>query len=166
LEDNVYDTVVDSADFRQAMSQFPSGVTIVTTPNGSDCAGFTASAFSSLSLNPPLVLVCLQKDADCYEAFAKSDAMGISILAVGQTEIAMRFATRGADKFGPGGLFDGELTRAPLVHGATVHLECEIVERPDGGDHTILVGKVLRAKTADVEPMIHYNRKFGRHAPD
>jgi flavin reductase ActVB len=160
------DTVVEQADFRQAMSQFPSGVTIVTTREGGTAAGFTASAFSSLSLNPPLVLVCLQKDADCYEAFSRAQAMSISILAVGQSEIAMRFATRGADKFGPGGLSDGELTGNPLVDGATVRMECQIVGRPDGGDHTILVGKVLCASTADIEPLIHYNRKFGRHAPD
>ena len=162
----MYDTVVSSADFRQAMSQFPSGVTIVTTRDGDHAAGFTASAFSSLSLNPPLVLVCLQKDADCYEAFSRANAMSISILAVGQSEIAMRFATRGADKFGPGGLVDGAITGNPLVHGATVQMECEIVDKPDGGDHTILVGKVLHAQTAEIEPMIHYNRKFGRHAPD
>ena len=163
----MYDTQVESADFRAAMAQFPSGVTIVTArdPNGAP-AGFTASAFSSLSLNPPLVLVCLQKDADCYQAFSGANAMGISILAAGQSEIAMRFATRGADKFGPGGLDDGELTGNPLVAGATVRMECEIVDRPDGGDHTILVGRVLRAQTAELEPMIHYNRKFGRHLPD
>ena len=121
----MFDTVVESADFRQAMSQFPSGVTIVTTRDGATASGFTASAFSSLSLNPPLVLVCLQKDADCYEAFAHAKAMSVSILAVGQSEIAMRFATRGADKFGPGGLVDGEITGNPLVEGATVQMECE-----------------------------------------
>jgi flavin reductase ActVB len=159
----MYETVVEPADFRAAMSQFASGVTIVTTKDAAGVsAGFTASAFSSLSLDPPLVLVCLDKKAECYAVFAGAGAMGISILAAGQSEIAMRFASRGADKFGPGGLIDGEVTGVPVVTGATVQMECAIVERPDGGDHTILIGKVLRATTSEVQPMVHYNRVFGR----
>jgi flavin reductase ActVB len=156
------DRAVEPADFREAMSQFASGVTIVTTRDADGTAmGFTASAFSSLSLNPPLVLVCLDKGADCYGAFAKAETMAISILAAGQTEIALRFSKRGADKFGPGGLVDGPITGLPLVAGATVHLECDFAEKLDGGDHTILVGKVVSAKTVDVTPMVHYNRHFG-----
>jgi flavin reductase ActVB len=148
------------------MSQFASGVTIVTTTDAQGSSvGFTASAFSSLSLDPPLVLVCLDKRAECYEAFAASEGMAISILAVGQNDIATRFASRGADKFGPGGLERGELTGLPLVEGATVRMECAIVDRPDGGDHTILIGKVLAARTEAVAPLLHYNRAFGRFAP-
>lgn len=161
------DTAVDPAHFRDAMSQFASGVTIVTTRDAEGSpVGFTASAFSSLSLNPPLVLVCLDKGADCYSAFAAADSMAISILAAGQTEIALRFSRRGADKFGPGGLSDGPLTGMALVNGATVHLECSFAEKLDGGDHTILVGKVLAAKTIDSVPMVHYNRHFGRFGED
>lgn len=163
----MYDTVVESADFRAAMSQFASGVTIVTTKDARGVpVGFTASAFSSLSLDPPLVLVCLDKKAECYEGFAGAEAMGISILATGQHEIAMRFASRGADKFGPGGLIAGEVTGLALVAGATVQMECAIVDRPAGGDHTILIGRVMRAKTADAQPMVHYNRAFGRFAAE
>ena len=148
------------------MSQFASGVTVVTTrdSNGTN-VGFTASAFSSLSLDPPLVLVCLDKRAECYEAFALADEMAISILAAGQDAIAMRFASRGVDKFGPGGLEAGAQTGLPLVQGATVRLECAIVDRPEGGDHTILIGRVMTANTVEVQPMIHYNRAFGRFAP-
>jgi flavin reductase ActVB len=145
------------------MSQFASGVTIVTTRDGgTGPVGFTASAFSSLSLDPPLVLVCLDKRAECYDAFSGAKTMGISILAAGQDAIAMRFASRGADKFGPGGLDDGKVTGAPLVTGATAQLECEIIDRPAGGDHTILIGRVMLAKVIDTPPMIHYNRKFGQ----
>ena len=159
-------SVVDPADFRAAMSQFASGVTVVTTKGAHGMSvGFTASAFSSLSLDPPLVLVCLDRRAECYEAFAGSETMAISILAVGQSDIAMRFATRGTDKFGPGGLDGGEITGLPLVEGATVRMECAIVDRPDGGDHTILIGKVLAARTNDIPPLLHYNRVFGRFAP-
>ena len=163
----MYETVVEPADFRAAMSQFASGVTVVTTKDAAGVpVGFTASAFSSLSLDPPLVLVCLDKRAECYEVFAGADAMGISILAVGQIAIALRFASRGADKFGPGGLIDGDVRQMPLVAGATVQMECAIVERLPGGDHTILIGKVLRAKTFDAQPMVHYNRVFGRFSAE
>ncbi len=159
----MYDTEVEPTDFRTAMSQFASGVTIVTTKDDAAApVGFTASAFSSLSLEPPLVLVCLDKRAECYDAFAAAKTMAISILAEKQDAIALRFASRGADKFGPGGLAPGELTGLPLVEGATVQLECEIIDRPAGGDHTILVGRVMRAATIEKAPMLHYNRKFGR----
>jgi flavin reductase ActVB len=161
------ETVVEPADFRTAMSQFASGVTVVTTKSAAGVAvGFTASAFSSLSLDPPLLLVCLDKHAECYDVFAVADAMGISILAAGQSAIALRFASRGADKFGPGGLIDGDVTHMPLVAGATVHMECAIVDRLPGGDHTIFIGKVLRAKTFDAQPMVHYNRAFGRFSAE
>jgi flavin reductase ActVB len=77
---------LDPAEFRDAMARFASGVTVVTTKNADgEAVGFTASAFSSLSLNPPLMLVCLQNDADCYDAFMKNDQFTVSILAMGQS---------------------------------------------------------------------------------
>lgn len=158
---------VDPADFRDAMSQFASGVTVVTTHDGGGIpAGFTASAFSSLSLDPPLVLVCLDRRAECFDAFASCPTMGISILAEGQSEIATRFATRGADKFGESPMEAGPVTGMPLVRGALSHVECEMHDRVDGGDHLILVGKVVRAKTKELKPLLHYNRTFGRFVGD
>ena len=158
------DTALDLADFKAAMSRFASGITIVTTREAGQPAGFTASAFSSLSLNPPLVLVCLDKGADCFAAFEQAEMMGISILSHGQDEIAMRFATRGADKFGPGGLHDGPATGLPLVTGGLAYVECRIHSRYEGGDHVILVGEVIAASAADAEPLLHYNRTFGHFA--
>lgn len=158
---------VDPADFRAAMSQFASGVTVVATHDGGGApAGFTASAFSSLSLEPPLVLVCLDRRAECFDAFATCPAMGISILSEGQGEIAMRFATRGADKFGGSPMEEGPATGMPLVTGALAHVECQMHERLDGGDHLILIGKVVRARTSDMKPLLHYNRTFGRFAAE
>lgn len=155
-----------STAFREAMSRFASGVTIVTTrdDNGVDW-GFTASAFSSLSLDPPLVLVCLDRRADSFPAFAASDSFAISILAEGQHEIAQRFATRGADKFSPGGLQAGTATALPLVAGALAQLECHMHARLDGGDHVILVGRVIDAAVADARPLVHYSRQFGGFTP-
>jgi flavin reductase ActVB len=152
----------DETAFRNAMARFASGVTIVTT-RSSDGAfvGFTASAFSSLSLEPPLLLVCLQKDADCYNAFMDSDDFAVSILAHGQSEIARRFATKAIDKWAGTAVTPGKISGLPLVTGASAHCECRIRERVDGGDHMILLGEVVRAEVSEAEPMLHYNRQFG-----
>ncbi len=156
-------TQLDPNDFRNAMSRFASGVTIVTTNDpGGRRVGFTASAFSSLSLNPPLVLVCLDRRAECFEAFQATSMMAINILAMGQDDIAMRFATRGADKFGSTRTTAGTATGMPLIDGALAQVECRVHERVEGGDHVILVGEVLRAASSDAEPLLHYNRNFGR----
>ena len=161
-------TTVDSVDFRNAMAHFASGVTVVTAA-GSDgtLAGFTASAFSSLSLEPPLVLVCLEKKADSHAVFEQAEQFAISILAEGQDDAAWRFAARGTDKFGGFETVPGPITRLPLVPRALVHLECRMQDRLPGGDHTILIGEVLTAHTDDAAaPLLHYNRAMGRFQPN
>lgn len=161
------ESALDPMDFRNAMARFASGVTIVTTRNGEGAfVGFTASAFSSLSLNPPLLLVCLQKDADCYAAFMEAPEFALSILAHGQDEIALRFATKAIDKWAGTPVVSGAATGLPLVDGAAAHTECHIRERVDGGDHTILVGEVLAAASNGAEPLLHFNRQFGRFVPE
>lgn len=154
---------VDAATFRNAMALFPSGVTVVTTRNdGEGAAGFTASAFSSLSLDPPLILVCLDKRADCYDAFAAATQFAVSFLTAQQVEIGMRFATKGIDKFAGLRTVPGAVTNLPLIPDALVHLECDTYRQVDGGDHTIFIGKVLRAQIHQGEPLVHFNRTFGR----
>lgn len=154
---------VDALDFRDAMARFAAGVTVVTTVDAEGrLVGFTASAFSSLSLTPPLVLVCLDKRADSWDTFMQAQQFTISILAAGQGDIAMRFATKGIDKFDGAAMVAGDVTGLPLIQNALVHLECRMYDRPDAGDHTILVGEVLRAATYGDEPLLHFNRNFGR----
>ncbi len=157
---------VDSLDFRNAMARFASGVTVVTTH---DAAGkpvaFTASAFSSLSLDPPLILVCLDRKADSFPAFHEAGHFTVSILAAHQAEHGMRFATKSADKFAGVTVDSGEVTGIPLIPEALVHLECRTHQHLDGGDHVIIIGEVLRAQSNDQEPLLHFNRKFGRFQP-
>ena len=150
------------------MARFASGVTVVTTRDeDGDFVGFTASAFSSLSLEPPLLLVCLQNDADCYDAFMQEPPhFGVSILARGQAEIALRFATKGIDKVAGTPVIRGPITGLPLIEGATAHAECHIGDRILEGDHTILIGEVLQADSNEREPLLHFNRQFGRFQPD
>jgi flavin reductase ActVB len=154
---------VDQMAFRNAMASFASGVTVVTTRDkaGRD-TGFTASAFSSLSLEPPLVLVCLQKDADCYPAFMKADSFGVSILSSEQPEIAVRFATKAADKLNGTPIVRGAKSGIALIAGASAHVECLMHDRVDEGDHTILVGRAVSAVVNGTDPLLHYNRQFGR----
>ena len=157
---------VESTAFREAMSRFASGVTVVTTNSSEETpVAFTASAFSSLSLDPPLVLVCLEKKADSHPAFELAETMAISILAAGQDDVAMRFASRGTAKFAGFQTESGEATGLPLVPGALVHLECRVHNRLPGGDHTIIVGEVLTAQTHEREPLLHHNRRFGTFKP-
>jgi flavin reductase ActVB len=149
--------------FRNAMARFASGVTIVTTKNrGGQPLGFTASAFSSLSLSPPLLLVCLQKDADSYDSFMEAEHFAVSILAHGQDYIARRFATKAIDKWQDTPTVPGDKTRLPLIDGASAQTECLMLDRVDGGDHTILIGEVISAASTDAEPLLHFNRQFGR----
>jgi flavin reductase ActVB len=161
------ESTLDPQNFKDAMAAFPSGVTIVTTvaPDGTP-VGFTASAFSSLSLDPPLVLICLDRKAECYDAFDRAKTFAVSILARGQGDTAMKFATRGADKFGGAPIERGAVTGNALIKGAIAQLECTMYAKPDGGDHVILVGKVVRASTTAVEPLMFYSRKFGHFEAD
>lgn len=157
---------LDQTAFREALSRFASGVTVVITRNGSGAhVGFTASAFSSLSLSPPLVLVCLQKDADSYEAFMQAERFTISILAAGQEGIARRFATKGIDKLDGTPVVAAPESGLPRIDGASAWLDCQMHSRPDGGDHRILIGEVLAAGTGGAEPLLHFNRTFGRFQP-
>jgi flavin reductase ActVB len=123
--------------------------------------GFTASAFSSLSLEPPLILVCLDRRAECFDAFNVAPSFAVSILSGAQSGIATTFATRGADKFAGLAIEAASHSGLPLVAGALAHLDCRMHERLEGGDHVILLGEVLSANVAPEEPLLHYNRTFG-----
>ncbi len=159
-------STLDQTAFRNALASFASGVTVVITRNGAGAfVGFTASAFSSLSLDPPLVLVCLQKDADCYGAFIEAPFFTVSILSSGQSEIALRFATKSIDKLEGTPVVPAPGTGLPRIEGASAWLECRVHSRPDGGDHTILVGEVLAAGAGDDRPLLHFDRTFGRFEP-
>jgi len=157
---------LDQTEFREALSRFASGVTVVITRNGAGVhVGFTASSFCSLSLDPPLVLVCLQKEADSYGAFMEAERFTVSILATGQHDVARRFATKGIDKFDGTGVVQRPGSDLPRIEGASAWLECRMHSRPDGGDHTILIGEVMAAGTTDAEPLFYFNRGFGRFDP-
>lgn len=156
-------TLVQSFDvnsFRQAMSSFPSGVTVVTTTDSDGVPwGFTASAFCSVSAEPPLVLVCLSSSAQCHDAFITASEWAINIIHADQIDLAMRFATRGADKF-EGDHFAHD-RGIPELSGAAVTMRCSRHAIYEEGDHIILVGQVREARTNEAEePVVYFRREF------
>lgn len=156
-------TPIDAHTFRRALSRFPSGVTVVTLHDGRgrDC-GMTVAAFSSLSLDPPLVLVCIGDDATVAGDVATAGHFAVSVLAEDQVEIARRFAGSDGDRFAGTAISRGASGLA-LLTGAAAHIECAIVARHRGGDHTIVVGEVLSATAAeDARPLVYERGDYRR----
>ncbi|GAA0896608.1 MULTISPECIES: flavin reductase family protein [Streptomyces violaceusniger group] len=153
---------VDPADFARTMAHVPTPVTVVTTvdPSGRRW-GFTASSFSSLSLDPTLVLVCPAKSASCHDAFVAADRFMVNVLASGQADIAAVFARSGADKFTNSPMEPCE-SGLPGLSDATARLACRLHEVLDGGDHSILIGRVEAVSVGGAEPLVYYNRLFTR----
>lgn len=151
---------VDASQLRDCLARWPSGVAVVTTlaTDGSP-RGFTATAFSSLSLNPPLVLVCLDQKADCRPAFDTARTMAVQQLRAGRSDLAQRFATKGVDKFEGVATTPG-LGGAPLFDDVLTCLECTLTRRIDAGDHIILIGLVQRAGTFPGDPLVYCDRRF------
>jgi flavin reductase (DIM6/NTAB) family NADH-FMN oxidoreductase RutF len=156
-------TPIDSVTFRHALARFPSGVTVVTVrgDDGRDY-GMTVSAFASVSLAPPLVLVCIGDDATIAGAVARAGHFAVSVLAEDQEPLARRFADPDGDRFAGTAVTRG-VTGLALLDGAVAQLECAIVARHRGGDHTIVVGEVLWAMAAeDGRPLIHQRGEYRR----
>ena len=144
------------------MGHFATGVTVVTTKDAAgNPFGLTANAFASLSLNPPLALVCIDKDAQCYSCFEVSKFFAVNVLREDQEEISRGFATKGTEKFTGIPWHNGE-SGVALLDGAISHIECKIVRGYDGGDHTIYVGEVFRATTTSDRPLIFFKGRYHR----
>ncbi|GMG83418.1 hypothetical protein LNKW23_26310 [Paralimibaculum aggregatum] len=133
----------DKDALRRALGTFATGVTIVTARAGDGTpAGFTANSFTSVSLDPPLLLVCLAHTAASYGIFRAAESFAVNVLETGQEDTAKRFASRGVDKFGPTPWEAGALG-APLIAGSLAVFDCAMHSRVEAGDHDILMGRVL-----------------------
>ena len=150
---------IDDARFRLAMSHFASGVTVVTTEHDGRLYGMTVASFASLSLHPPLVLVCIESSVKTHDAIAAAQKFGVSILSSEQTEISSRFASRNDDKFAGVDVFGGELA-VPLITGALTAIECRVHAQLPGGDHTIFVGEVNDVFTREGEPLLYFRSGY------
>jgi len=160
--------VIGPDDFRRALGHFATGVTVVTTVDDDGRpTGLTANAVSSVSLDPPLVLVCVSQHAHCYSCFRPGGKFAVNILASDQEALARRFASSsltGAQKFEGVGYREGALG-IPIVKEALAEFECTVIHAYPGGDHTIFVGRVeVVEMRGDVgrEPLLYYRGKFDR----
>lgn len=152
---------MDDATFKAALSRFASGVTIVTTrSSGGAPAGFTASSFTSLSLDPPMVLFCLARNAACFEAFVDAPEFAVNILSHGQQDISNRFAQREEEKFQGLALREGKGS-APLIAGCLANLVCRTTTTVPGGDHSIFLGEVWEAYVEEGKPLLYHQGKYG-----
>ena len=156
---------IDGRELRNAMGLFATGVSIITTKDASGKPfGLTANAFSSLSLDPPMLLICVDKGVDCYACFDESRVFGVNFLSLAQEELSTRFATKGIEKFEGLSYSVGELGVA-LLDGALAHFECRVAHAYGGGDHTIYVGEVQRLVTMEGDPLLFFQGKYRSLAP-
>lgn len=158
-------------DFRRVLGHFASGVTVITTRDAEGRpAGLTASAFTSVSLTPPLILVCVAHNAQSFPSLEASKGFAVNILASAQEALSNRFASSvgsAPEKFEGIAHTPGSLGY-PVLEGALAHLECVTVHTYPGGDHTIFVGQVEAAQCqgdSDIEPLLYYRGRYGRLHP-
>src|SRR5262245_19482639 len=147
---------VSASEFRTALRHFPAGVTVVSTRDADgEPRGLTASAFTAVSLTPPQVLVCIDQHANTYPAFEQARCFAGNMLSKTQEPLSRRFATTGGDKF-IGVAFREGRARLPLLEDAVASLQCRIVHRYAGGDHTIFVGEVEGAEVTGGSPLLYF----------
>ncbi len=153
---------VSKDEFRRALGHFASGVTVVTSRSEDGALrGITVSAFSSLSLEPPLVLICIDKRASLHDHLNEGDHFAVNILAQDQELVSRRFASKDPDRFEGLGYREGD-TGAPLINGALTSLECCVTHSYPGGDHTIVIGEVLATHVSEGHPLAYFRGGYVR----
>jgi flavin reductase (DIM6/NTAB) family NADH-FMN oxidoreductase RutF len=151
--------MLDDARFRQVMGLFASGVTVVTSAYEGRLSGLTVSSFTSLSLTPMLVLVCIDLRAASHAAISASERFAVNILAEDQEYLSRRFASAEAEKF-TAGTFSMSEHGLPLLNGTLAQIECRMHAALPGGDHTIFVGEVLAVSCREGRPLLYYRSGY------
>jgi flavin reductase (DIM6/NTAB) family NADH-FMN oxidoreductase RutF len=119
----------------------------------------TVASFASLSLHPPLVLVCIERSVKTHDAIAAAGKFGVSILSSAQADISSKFASRNDDKFGGVELVPGDMD-VPLIAGALTAIECRVYDQLPGGDHSIFIGEVLKIHTTEGDPLLYFRSGY------
>jgi len=154
---------VATESFRQVLGSFATGVTIVTLKNNDGVHGLTVNAFTSVSLEPPMILICIQKDGDSRTCMAGTDAFVVNILSADQKVLAQRFADSDLDSHER---FENLSYRPsqgsiPILDDSLGYLECHIVNQFEGGDHTIFLAQVENAKiNKHKSPLVFYRSTY------
>jgi flavin reductase (DIM6/NTAB) family NADH-FMN oxidoreductase RutF len=153
---------ISAEDFKRALSRRASGVAVVTARSGDRVHGMTVSAFTEVSLDPPLVLVCADKTCNTLPVIRAGGVFAINVLARDQQEISTRFAVKkDEDKRFDGLMTDVGRTGAPLLRGVAVNIDCRVVAEHDAGDHVIYLGKVEEVRSFDREPLLYFRGAYG-----
>jgi flavin reductase (DIM6/NTAB) family NADH-FMN oxidoreductase RutF len=157
---------VDPSEFRRILGHWASGVAVVTSRSEtSGPRGLTASAVASVSLNPPLVLVCIDRAADSHDTIRSAGNFAVNVLPQSGERTARRFASdEMAAKF-DGIAYHTEVSGAPVLDEALAWVDCRVHHAFDGGDHTIFVGEVLAGDAREGEPLLYYRGGFNRLVP-
>ena len=158
---------IEAADYRRIIGQFATGVAVVTTANDGLLHGMTANAITSVSLDPPLLLVCIDKAAHSHDQFTQSGRFTVNILAEDQQEVSKIFAATSEPEQGrlQGVAFHLGANGVPLIEGCLAYIECAVADQFEGGDHTIFTGSVEDATVAgEAAPLLFYQGKYRRLA--
>ena len=152
---------VAADSFKQALARWASGVTIVTARHGADVHGMTVSAFASVSLEPPLVLVCADKTSNTNALIQRSGVFSVNVLARGQEALSNKFASKKQEweRFVGLECKDGA-TGCPRIPGAAVALDCTVTQTVDAGDHLVYIGYVEDAAVTDSAPLVYYRAAY------
>ena len=154
----------DAGEFRAALGQFATGVTIITAVDDGEPVGVAANSFTSVSLDPPLVLFCVARSSSTWPRIEKARKFAVNILGEHQKELSGLFATKGADRFGQTDWHLG-VGGSPVLHDTLAYLDCEFWNEYDGGDHVIVVGRVLDlGLQRNAGPLLFFRGKYGRLA--
>lgn len=154
---------ISADEFREAMSRLPSAVTVVSIKDPGGPLGMTASAVCSLSLDPPMLLVCVANDALIHDQIVRADVFGVDVLGEGQRDLARRFADRSSHRFegrpalSPSGL--------PMIESSLLHVDCRRADVHPGGDHSIVTGVIEWVRASAGQPLTYFRKSYGGFAP-
>jgi flavin reductase (DIM6/NTAB) family NADH-FMN oxidoreductase RutF len=154
---------IDPLEFRSIIGHFPTGVTVITTAAGEELQGMTANAVTSLSLDPMLVLVCVDKGTHTHRVLEDGGVFVVNILGEHQEEVSRLFARRAEPEIGSlrGQRFILGETGAPILEDCLAFLECKVAYVHDGGDHSIFLGEVIEGGiVGDVRPLVFYRGRY------
>ena len=154
--------MMDADTFRRLLSRFASGIAIITARDGGRDVGMTVSAFCSVSLNPPLVLVCVDRSASMHQLLLRHPKLGISIVACDHEPVCRRFADKNETRRFEGVPFTRGESRVALLDDAMAHLECQLVSHCEAGDHTIFIAEVERGAMHEGRPLVYYRGQFAQ----
>ncbi|MGH7841068.1 MAG: flavin reductase family protein [Candidatus Binataceae bacterium] len=147
---------IDRNELRRVMGHFPTGVTVITTTSKEGLPfGLTANAFTSVSLEPPLLLISVDKKAESYPHFEDSKVFTVNFLCDDQESLSRKFAVSGGDKF-KGVAYRSGANGVPILEGALAYMECRLYAVYDGGDHTLFLGEVTQAETREGKPLVFH----------